>query len=258
MFHLHVILCCINLLFLVLPFDDPASTISIDDNDSNLIGTGDSVNVTWNESALTEGILHGYTVAVNITMVSSLFFEFHISEHQQMLYNTDANQWESSKTLASNVPASPGRAEVIIPDFPEINDTSIRLSQIRVSVSNFTLSSDRQKRVPLLPIVYTAIRYGAKAAVRYVVKGTKKYIKNELKEAVRSALLHAACEEWHKQDPGVDNEALPPCPCNTAQAKVDDRYTQENIIQDIVRHEVFKREAATNGCYRQSNVRYND
>ena len=58
---------------LVLPFDDPATTISIEDN-SNLIGTGDSVNVTWNESALTEGILHDYTVAVNITIVSSSIF----------------------------------------------------------------------------------------------------------------------------------------------------------------------------------------
>ena len=58
------------LYYLVLPFDN---AISIDDNDSNLIGTGDSVNVTWNESALTEGILHGYTVAVNITMVCKLF-----------------------------------------------------------------------------------------------------------------------------------------------------------------------------------------
>ena len=257
MSHSHFSLYCINLLFLVLPFDDPASTISIDDNDSNLIGTGDSVNVTWNESALTEGILHGYTVAVNITMVSSSFFEFHISEHQQMLYNTDTNQWESSQTLASDVPASPGKAEVIIPDFPEINDTSLRLSQIRVSISNITLSGNRQKR--LLPIAfYTAARYVARAAVRYVVKETKKYIKKELKEARRSALLRGACEVWHKYDTGVDNQALPPCPCNTSQATVDDRYTQENIVQDIVRYKVFKREAATNGCYRQSSVRYND
>ena len=189
-------------------------------------------------------------------MVSSSFFEFHISENQQMLYNTDTNQWESSKTLASDVPASPGRAEVIIPDFPEINDTSLRLSQIRVSISNFTLSGNRQKR--FLPLVYAAARYVGKAAVRYVVKKTKKYIKNELKEVKRSALLRVACEIWHKYDPGVDNEALPPCPCNTSQAKVDDRYTRENIIQDYVRHEVFKREAATNGCYRQSDVRYYD
>ena len=174
-----------------------------------------------------------------------------------MLYNTDTNQWESSKTLASDVPASPGRAEVIISDFPDINDTSLRLSQIRVSISNFTLSSNRQKR--LLPLVFsTAARYVGKAALRYVVKKAKKYIKNELKEARRSALLRGACEAWHKQDPGVDNQALPPCPYNIAQANVDDRYTRENIIQDYVRYKVFKRKAATNGCYRQSDVRYYD
>ena len=173
-----------------------------------------------------------------------------------MLYNTDTNDWESSKTLASDVPASFERAEVIIPDFSEINDTSFRLSQIRVSISNFTLSNNKQKK--LLPPVYAAVHYVAKAAVRYVVKETKKYIKNELKEGKRSALLRAACEVWHKYDTGVDNQALPPCPCNTAQANVDDRYNREDVFQDVVRHKGFKRKAATNGCYRQSDVRYYD
>ena len=174
------------------------------------------------------------------------------------MYNTDLHQWESAETLASDVPASDERAEVIIPDYPEINDTSLRLSQIRVTISNFTLSSKIQKR--FLPIVliaaHTAFRYGAKAALRYVYRKVKKIIKDEIKEAARSLALRAGCELWHKFDSGVNNQALPPCPCNKSQATVDDRYTEENRGQDYIREKYFNRNAATNGCYRQSNVRY--
>lgn len=174
------------------------------------------------------------------------------------------NQWESAETLASDVPAGDERAEVIIPDYPEINETSLRLSQIRVTISNFTLSSKIQKRFPILPIAFfaarTLFRRGAKAAIRYVYRKIKKIIKDkikeEIKEAVRSLKLRAGCELWHKFDSGVNNQALPPCPCNKNQATVDDRYTEEENWEDYIRQEYFNRNAATNGCYRQSDVGY--
>ena len=40
-----------------------------DDDDAYSVGTGNRVNVTWNEYALTGGLLSGYTVFLNIKMV---------------------------------------------------------------------------------------------------------------------------------------------------------------------------------------------
>ena len=124
------------------------------------------------------------------------------------------------------------------------------------------MSSKIQKR--FLPIVliaaHTAFRYGAKAALRYVYRKVKKIIKDKIKdeieEAARSLKLRAGCELWHKFDSGVNNQALPPCPCNKRQATVDDRYTEESGVEDYIRQEYFNRNAATNGCYRQSDVGY--
>ena len=56
-----------------------------------------------------------------------------------------------------------------------------------------------------------------------------------------------------KHDRGVNNRRLPPCPCKRSQADRDDRYTCENIIQDIWRRNSFKITNDTS-CYRQSNV----
>ena len=43
-----------------------------------------------------------------------------------------------------------------------------------------------------------------------------------------------------KHDRGVNNRRLPPCPCKRSQADGADRYTSENIIQDIWRETVSK------------------
>ena len=171
-----------------------------------------------------------------------------------MLYNTDTDEWEESYTLASDVPASDERAEVIIPEYPQIDETTLRLSQIRVSLSTITVSNHRQKRI--LPVIAIGLLRGVafKVILRYVRIKVKQKIKAELKEAARSAALRLACELWHKQDRGVNNRQLPPCPCKKSQANRDDRYTRENLIQDLWREEVFKRDKATGGCYRQSNV----
>lgn len=43
--------------------------LNIESEDSYSVGTGDSINITWDESALTDGLLSEYTVTLNITMV---------------------------------------------------------------------------------------------------------------------------------------------------------------------------------------------
>lgn len=172
-----------------------------------------------------------------------------------MLYNTDTDVWEKSVTLASGVPASDGRAEITIPDYPEIDQTSLRLSQIKASISTVTSSSSTQKRlIPLAILGGIAVRVIGRAVLKYAVKKIRQKIKAEIKEAARSAALRIACEVWHKHARGVNNRQLPPCPCRKSQANGDDRYSRENLVQDLWRKKVFKRNKATNGCYRQSNV----
>ena len=180
----------------------------------------------------------------------------------QMLYNTETDQWEEAYTLASDVPASDEIAEVDIPEYLQIDERTLRLSQIRVSLSTITApSNDRQKRwIPLAITVVRLILRGVagRRIIRYVVKKVKRYIKDkikeELEEAARSAKLRLACELWHKLDRGVNNRRLPPCPCKKSQANRDDRYTRETPLQDLWRKKAFKKDKAKGGCYRQSSV----
>ena len=139
-----------------------------------------------------------------------------------------------------------------IPDFEELDQTSLRLAQIKVSLSTATLDHNIGKRA--VPIVAgIVIRSIGRAVLRLVIKKLKEKVKKEAKEIARSAALRLACEAWYKLDRGVNNRGLPPCPCKKRQADGDDRYTREDIIQDLWRRKVFKRTKATS-CYRQSNV----
>ena len=154
--------------------------------------------------------------------------------------------------LASDIPITDERAEVTIPDFEKLDQTSLRLAQVKVSLSTATLNHNIGKRaVPLIAGI--VIRSIGRAVLRFVIKKLKEKVKEEAKEIARSAALRLACEAWYKRARGVNNRRLPPCPCKKSQADGDDRYALENIIQDIWRRKVFKRTKATS-CYRQSNV----
>ena len=139
-----------------------------------------------------------------------------------------------------------------IPDFEELDQTSLRLAQIKVSLTTATLDHTVSKRA--LPLIAGIVIHSVgRAVLRLAIKKIKKKVKEEAKEIGRSAALHLACEAWYKLDRGVNNRRLPPCPCKKSQADGDDRYTRENIIQDLWRRKVFKRTKAAS-CYRQSNV----
>ena len=45
--------------------------VSVVDGDSYAVGTGNKVNVTWNEYALKGDLLSEYSVTLNISMVSN-------------------------------------------------------------------------------------------------------------------------------------------------------------------------------------------
>ena len=75
-----------------------------------------------------------------------------------------------------------------IPDFEELDQTSLRLAQIKVSLSTATLDHNIGKRaVPLIAgIVIHAIGI---AVLRLVIIKRKEKIKEEIKEIARSAAL---------------------------------------------------------------------
>ena len=135
-------------------------------------------------------------------------------------------------------------AEVFIPELPQIDETTLRLSQIRISLSTITPSNSQHKR--LLPIPFPGILRVGRGILGVVTKAME-----ESKEAERSKQLRLSCEEWYKLDIGVYNKKLPPCPCKVSQARKDDRYTKETFMQNLWIKKLGK---ATGGCYRQSNV----
>lgn len=178
----------------------------------------------------------------------------------QVLYNFDTNEWGETYTLAFDVPASDGLAEVMIPEIPEIDETSLKLSQIKVSLGTIGENNDIQKRAIFLPVLARvavfALRKTIKSAVtRYVIRKVKDKIKEEAKEVKRSAYLRLACQAWYKfGSRSVNRQSLPPCPCTKSQADNDDRYAKENILRDISTYYVHKKKEALGGCYSQSNV----
>ena len=153
--------------------------------------------------------------------------------------------------LVTDVPNN-GSAEVTVPDYEELDQTSVRLAEIKVSLSTATINPVK-RALPALPIVIAVLkvlgRYIARHAIRYI----KKKIKEESKEAAVSLAKRLACEVWYAHDNGINTNTLPPCPCNTDQMGSDDRYTKENIIHFLINRKVFQKSKASS-CYRQASV----
>ena len=154
----------------------------------------------------------------------------------------------NAMNLVEDVPNN-GRAHVNIPDLQEIDETSLSLVQIKVTLSSYNGNQHPQKR--LLPAII--LRGLARFAIKYIAKKVKEYVKEKVEEAVKDAARRIACEEWHKFDNGVNTQTLPPCPCKKKQANDDDRFTQEkSIFQSITSFVKTNRKAES--CYRQSSV----
>ena len=141
--------------------------------------------------------------------------------------------------LVEDVPNN-GRAHVNIPDLQEIDETSLSLVQIKVTLSSYNGNQHPQKR--LLPVLGFVVGLGV-AAIKYIFK---KYFK--------PAARRIGCEVWHALDNGINTQTLPPCPCKKKQANDDDRFTQEkSIFQSIT--SIVKTKSKARSCYRQSSVR---
>jgi deleted-in-malignant-brain-tumors protein 1 len=191
------------------------------DSEDYLLGAGERVNVSWDLSTLTSGLL---------TSAESSFVRINIS---MIFYDTETDKWEERITLASNVAAGDGVAEVII---PEVDETSIKLSQIKVSLS--TINENEIQKIFML------LKKIAKKLLRFVFK-------NVIKDVAASVAQRLACEAWyHYGSSSVDNRRLPPCPCTKSQADKDDRYNEEH---NIWRQVTFNKKKART-CYSQSNI----
>ena len=137
--------------------------------------------------------------------------------------------------LVEDVPNS-GRAHVNIPDL-EIDETSLSVVQIKVTLSSYNGNQHPQKRLLF------ALGGLARFAIKYIVK-----------KVITDAARRIGCEVWHRFDNGVNTQTLPPCPCKKNQAIDDDRFTQEkSIFQSITR--LVKTKYKAESCYRQSSVR---
>lgn len=183
---------------------------------------GEKVNVTWNPNSLVEGSLGVDRVKVDITLYRYI----------------DQDEWKESQ-LETDLPNT-GHASFTIPELPglsESNSIDPALIQVRVNASR-TIQSSRSKR-SLFGILGRVGKF-AKARVIASVKS--------------SVYRRLACEAWNLLDPGVNTRRLPPCPCDTAQAKDDDRFEkEEGFFADIFRKYIFHR--GSGSCYRQRNAR---
>ena len=140
--------------------------------------------------------------------------------------------------LVEDVPNN-GKAHVNIPDLQEIDETSMSLVQIKVTLSSYNGNQHPQKR--LLPAI--ALGGLAKIAIRLIVG-----------RIIVDTARRIGCEIWHRLDNGVNTQTLPPCPCKKNQAIDDDRFTQEkSTFQSITR--LVKTNLKAESCYRQSSVR---
>lgn len=164
----------------------------------------------------------------------------------QRLYNTDTDVWEDDIVLVSGVPNN-GSAEVTVPDYEQLDETTVRVADFKVSLSTITN--------PVKRFIVPAIRSVGRFIVRHAIRLIKKRIKAEItgKQTLIEFAIRVACEVWHKTDGGINTASLPPCPCNTTQARGDDRFKKENFLQLLVNKLGFKKSKA-NSCYRQANV----
>ena len=147
-------------------------------------------------------------------------------------------------------------AEVTIPDYSNINQTTVKLSQVQVFISTIG-ENEIEKRTFVLPfLTRAALHYIAnevkKPVVRYVVKRFGGKNVEEAKEVERSALLHGSCELWYNYfSTSINPESLPPCPCTKSQADHDDRFEKEGIVRELISYNVNDKKKS---CYSQSNV----
>ena len=158
--------------------------------------------------------------------------------------------------LANDVRNNDGKVDVVVQEIPEL-ETDITLAQIRLSFStrNGTEDSHAKQDVPLFPIAEAA---AGRVLLRLAIRGIKWFAKKKIKEVRNNhfdASKRIACEIWHLAADRVNTQNLPPCPCNHKQAKMDDRFEQQNLLHLIASKTFFKKKKAQS-CYRQSSIRY--
>lgn len=150
------------------------------------------------------------------------------------MYNPDTGVWEDETVIANNIPNT-GNISVTVPAFDSIDSTSIHLIQVKVS-SSISIGPNTLPTSALPTISRSTISY---------------LIKSDMTDIAKRSL----CDIWHRTTININQDTLPPCPCNTLQAQTDDRYTKEKSFQLYISNYFFRKFKATS-CYRQTNTRY--
>ena len=152
------------------------------------------------------------------------------------MYKPNTDTWEADIPLSNSVPNT-GLAELVTPDYEVLDQTALRYALIKVSLSTTNVNGLQLPTVALGKIS----RFVSTLVIKIVVT---------------DILKRAVCDIWQNTDGGVNNNILPPCPCNLEQMNSDlDRYTKERPFQFFMTKTFFKKSRATS-CYRQSNVGY--
>ena len=187
---------------------------------------GELINVTWNPLSVFDNNLFKIdTPKVDISLLR---------------YKKNEKKWEETAVLATDLPNN-GHASVRLPDIQPLDESqSLDLTLIRVAPNTSTTISQSPRIKRSLSSRWKALKKFSKLLAMVFEKSS---IEKRL-----------CCEEWHRADRGVDVMSIPPCPCNTSQAKDDSRYVQEtDFIANILRKKVFHPHAER--CYRQTTAR---
>uniref|UniRef100_A0A1X7ULL6 Deleted in malignant brain tumors 1 protein n=1 Tax=Amphimedon queenslandica TaxID=400682 RepID=A0A1X7ULL6_AMPQE len=202
----------------VSDFEDPFNTTT----EEFALGVGETFSISWNPLDMTEGLVPVNDVTISIAMI---------------LFDSGRSEWEEETILATNIPNAQSQKTLTIPDYPEIGALSIRLVQIRLSVS-----VNPQSSVP--PPLAAVINRVTKSVLRYVVRKIE-----------RDTSKRLACERWYNYDDGAESlpRRLPPCPCTLLQMMSDSRYRKETPFQFTVSRVFFKKSKAAS-CFRERSI----
>ena len=139
--------------------------------------------------------------------------------------------------LATNIPNVKSHETLLIPNYKEINPLSIRLVQIRLSISINPQSS-------VSPSLAAVLNRVTKSVLRYIVRKIE-----------RNPSKRLTCERWYNYDEGAKRlpRRLPPCPCTILQMRTDSRYRQETPFQFTVSRVFFKKSKAVS-CFRERSI----
>jgi hypothetical protein len=201
----------------VIDFKEPFDVIS----DEFALGVGETLQISWDPNVLAEGLISIHDITITISII---------------MFDDETETWQEEDILASNISNVDSTANVTIPDYSHVSTLSIKISEIRLSVSVSNTSS-----VPR-SLAENILHKSHRSVLRYIVR-----------KVYKDTSKRFACEDWYEQDDGITGTKLPSCPCNLFQMRADSHFKIETPFQFVVSR-VFFRKSNAISCYRQGNI----